>query len=259
MRRSPESGHDGVLNMKELVFSLMLVLLVSGVSVGQDSVFVQMAGDTVTIWDKNAMENCTSRFQISIAWANSMGATMTETDTVGAMANCVCSYDLSSTLVGLSAGHYSVGVHRQYLKRYGYDRDTTVPIGSVEFDISRSGTTQYAEMSHQSNCLNETAVAERRQAPQRFELATNYPNPFNPTTTLSFVISHQSFVSLKVYDGLGREVAVLAKEVKQPGEYSVEWNAEGFASGVYFYRLNATGMDDPSKNFLEVKKMVLIR
>ena len=97
-----------------------------------------------------------------------------------------------------------------------------------------------------------TSVETRPFAPGAFRLDQNYPNPFNPTTTVSFVISHSSFVTLRVYDVVGREVGTLVNEVKQPGEYTVEWKAEGIASGVYFYRLTAG-------SYREIKKMLFLR
>ncbi len=83
--------------------------------------------------------------------------------------------------------------------------------------------------------------------PNRFILEQNYPNPFNPTTAVSFVIGSSSFVTLKVYDVLGREIATLVNEVRQPGEYTVRWNADGIASGVYFYHLQAGTFSDTKK------------
>jgi len=88
--------------------------------------------------------------------------------------------------------------------------------------------------------------------PTNFALEQNYPNPFNPTTNFRFRIADFGLVSLKVYDVFGREIAVLVNEVKQPGIYNVVWDASGFSSGVYFYRLNAG-------NFTDVKKMLLLR
>ncbi|NWG27035.1 MAG: T9SS type A sorting domain-containing protein [Ignavibacteriaceae bacterium] len=92
-----------------------------------------------------------------------------------------------------------------------------------------------------------------------FELMQNYPNPFNPGTTLSFVIGHSSFVSLKVYDILGNEVATLVNEEKPVGRYEVEFNSHSglsgireLPSGVYFYRLQSGG-------YIETKKMLLIK
>lgn len=88
--------------------------------------------------------------------------------------------------------------------------------------------------------------------PERIILFQNYPNPFNPTTTLSFVISHSSFVTLKVYDVLGREVTTLIEGEQVAGEHRVEWRPEGVSSGIYTYRLS-------TPNATIVKKMLLLR
>jgi len=95
-------------------------------------------------------------------------------------------------------------------------------------------------------------VEKEDQTPNGFVLYQNYPNPFNPTTTLSFVIGHQSFVELKVYDLLGREVATLVNEEKQPGTFQVEFSGAGLTSGIYFYKLIVG-------SFNETKKMVLLK
>jgi aminopeptidase N len=97
-----------------------------------------------------------------------------------------------------------------------------------------------------------TNVGEKKETPGEFRLEQNYPNPFNPSTTVSFVIGRSSFSSLKVYDVLGREVATLVNEPKQPGEYAIQFDASGLASGVYYYRLSAG-------SFVSTKKMILIR
>jgi hypothetical protein len=68
-------------------------------------------------------------------------------------------------------------------------------------------------------------------------LSDNYPNPFNPETGIRYQVSGVSMVNLRVFDLLGREVAVLVNEEKPAGAYRVTWNATGFPSGVYFYRL----------------------
>lgn len=88
--------------------------------------------------------------------------------------------------------------------------------------------------------------------PHDFALSQNYPNPFNPSTTLSFHIGYSSFVTLKVFDLLGREVAMLVNEKKGPGEHSIEWNAEQMPSGVYFYRLIG-------ERHSLIRRMILIR
>lgn len=77
------------------------------------------------------------------------------------------------------------------------------------------------------------------EIPVAFALAQNYPNPFNPTTTIEYHVAEPQTLSLRVYDVLGREVAVLVDEVKAPGNYSVRFDARGLASGLYLYRLSA--------------------
>ena len=83
-------------------------------------------------------------------------------------------------------------------------------------------------------------------------LKQNYPNPFNPTTIISFSLPSRSFVSLRVFDTLGREVSILVSEKLPAGTYARHWNAAGLASGEYFYRLQVG-------SFTETKKLVLLR
>jgi hypothetical protein len=89
-------------------------------------------------------------------------------------------------------------------------------------------------------------------APLVYSLEQNYPNPFNPSTTISYSNPENGFVTLKVYDILGNEVAVLVNEKKPAGIYKIEFNARGLPSGIYFYTIY-------SSNFLSTKKMTLIK
>lgn len=90
--------------------------------------------------------------------------------------------------------------------------------------------------------------------PTAFELFQNYPNPFNPLTKIRFSVSASKFVTLKIYDAFGQEMATLISEELQAGQYEKEWDASsgGFASGVYYYRMQAG-------NFNETKKLILIK
>jgi hypothetical protein len=88
--------------------------------------------------------------------------------------------------------------------------------------------------------------------PKEFMLSQNYPNPFNPTTTIGFSIPKSEFVTLKIYNLLGQEVATLISENLQGGHYQIGWDASQMASSVYYYLINAG-------EFQEVKKMILIR
>lgn len=88
--------------------------------------------------------------------------------------------------------------------------------------------------------------------PEEFSLGQNYPNPFNPSTNIEFRIANFGFVSLKVFDLLGREVATLVNEAKPAGTYDVTFNANNLSSGVYFYQLQAS-------EFVQVRKMILAK
>ncbi|HZY10441.1 MAG TPA: T9SS type A sorting domain-containing protein, partial [Bacteroidota bacterium] len=88
--------------------------------------------------------------------------------------------------------------------------------------------------------------------PDQFSLAQNFPNPFNPTTTISFQVTKSEFVSLKIFDVLGREVETLVNSVLNPGTYDVEWDADNASGGVYYYKLS-------TPSFSEIKKMVLAK
>lgn len=85
-----------------------------------------------------------------------------------------------------------------------------------------------------------------------FLLSQNYPNPFNPITTIKYSLANSGIVKLKVFDILGREVAILVDQEQESGEYQVEFNATTFSSGIYFYRLQVG-------DFSEIKKMVVLK
>jgi hypothetical protein len=93
---------------------------------------------------------------------------------------------------------------------------------------------------------------EAANVPLQFVLEQNYPNPFNPSTKIQFSIVHRQLTIVKVYDVLGREVATLVNAVKEPGTYTVEFDASSLASGVYFYRLQAG-------TYVETRKLLLLK
>ena len=93
---------------------------------------------------------------------------------------------------------------------------------------------------------------ENDQYPSNHFLSQNYPNPFNPATMISYQIPQAGFVTLKVYDILGREVTILINEEKPAGSYEVQFTASGLTSGIYFYQIKAG-------EYSETKKMLMIK
>jgi hypothetical protein len=135
----------------------------------------------------------------------------------------------------------------------------------VYFTIFEDSSDGYINLFARKENVLIDALDEEKSKTVYFNLLQNYPNPFNPSTKLSFVIGHsfpQSgispsaqhsiFVTLKVYDILGKEVATLVNEEKPAGSYSVEFNAKGLTSGIYFYRLEAG-------DFTKTMKMILMK
>jgi plastocyanin len=147
--------------------------------------------------------------------------------------------------------------------------DEPIDIGHqvFRFVITAPGVHHYHCTPHQSimvGTITATAVNsvdDETNSPEKFQLSQNYPNPFNPVTKIKYEIplgfatspfSKGGFVTLKVYDILGNEVATLVNEVKSAGEYEVEFNENNLPSGIYFYQLKAGG-------FTETRKMVLMK
>lgn len=97
-----------------------------------------------------------------------------------------------------------------------------------------------------------TNVEDEEGIPKGYSLEQNCPNPFNPSTSIKYAVSDMQFVTLKVYDVLGNEIATLVNEEQPAGSYEVSFDASQFTSGIYFYRLQAG-------NFVETKKMILLK
>ena len=95
-------------------------------------------------------------------------------------------------------------------------------------------------------------ISSNTQIPEKYYLSQNYPNPFNPNTKIEFSLPQKSFVKLKVFDMLGREIANLVNENLSAGSYKYDFNASALPSGIYFYKLE-------TENFSETRKMVLVK
>ena len=95
-------------------------------------------------------------------------------------------------------------------------------------------------------------IAGNEEIPTVFKLYTNYPNPFNPSTTIKYDIPRSSFVQMTIYDILGRELDKLINQQLSAGRYEIVWDGSNYASGTYFYKLEAG-------TFTDIKKMVIVK
>ena len=136
----------------------------------------------------------------------------------------------------------------------------------IKFELSSSGsTTVWVDnitftlptdaLTLEDNTLkkeDETYFNETEALPDKYSMDQNFPNPFNPITQIHYAIPEKGFVSLKVFDILGKEVATLVSEEKEPGFYTLDFNGNDLSSGLYVYRIQAG-------NFIQSKKMILMK
>ncbi len=172
----------------------------------------------------------------------------------GLMSNPVVALTGSGT--NLFAGTLNGGVFLSTNNGTSWTPINTGLAKTVIYILTVSGTNLFAgtEIGVWKRPLSEITSVEKLSTdlPTNFRLGQNYPNPFNPSTTISFIIPSKSYVLLKIYDLLGREIAIITSEELSAGTYTRQWNASNMPSGFYFYRLQAG-------SFTEIKKLVLLK
>lgn len=160
-------------------------------------------------------------------------------------------FDLYST-DGTSAGTVKVNSPTHSLtQQLKNTQELVIANGSLYFMANYTGLADLWRIKGQATGIENNLESS---LPTEFKLEQNYPNPFNPTTNIQYQVSSSSNVTLKVYDVLGKEVAVLVNEEKQAGRYSVQLSANSYqlSSGMYFYKLTAG-------NYSTTKKMLLMK
>jgi Peptidase family S41/Secretion system C-terminal sorting domain/Tricorn protease C1 domain len=156
---------------------------------------------------------------------------------------CVAQYAWLNGYV-LEAGlpHYLTHVEFQMDEKVWFTPDG---VAKGEDDVSKAALAWIASVTN----VDSRMIAG---IPGAIVLNQNYPNPFNPSTKIQFTIVNRQLTIVRVFDLLGREVSTLVNEVKEPGTYTVEFNASSLASGVYFYRLSAG-------QYVECRKMLVMK
>ncbi len=130
--------------------------------------------------------------------------------------------------------------------------DYTTQFFSQPYSISRGGITELGTFAVGLFGQPSDVDGNKQGLPLRFSLDQNYPNPFNPATTIRYTLAKNSKVKIAVYDLLGKEIATLVNTNLNAGEYTVQWNTENMASGIYIYKLI-------TKDFVQARKMMLLK
>lgn len=249
---------------------------VDGVNYTNASIFTWNLGSSHTLSAISPQVFGSTRY-VFLNWSN--GGDSSQTITAGTIiSNYTVNYKLQFKLItSFAPSELPVSINGGNLF---YDSAATVTFSPTPFQLtyngidyyfqkwngsgngSYSGTNPNGLISSMSNVIIEAAVYDtiapiginnlNTGIPTAYELRQNYPNPFNPVTKIKFDIPQQSPVSIKLYDIIGNEIGVIYSGELSPGYYEAEFNASNYASGVYFYRIDAG-------NFTSVKRMVLVK
>ena len=167
--------------------------------------------------------------------------------------NPIDSLELTHTVPRLAGGRDTISWSFWYRapQTFGIIDTIYADGNSIDTSLDPSGDYWNFGPNFLVHVVSPTDVREQ-QAVQSFHLMQNCPNPFNPSTTISFSIPRQTFTTLTIYNTLGQEIATLVSDDLRPGSYSTEWNASNVASGIYYYRLLVGELS-------QTKKLLLLR
>ena len=192
-----------------------------------DSIVVVTSNDTVYVWDYNAWEQCGFQLDYTVEVIDSV-ITITQIDTADDATTCYGYHNFVVPVVGLTEGNYRIDIFRDCL----YEEIKFIK--SFWFEYPISGIDNYVEQ------------------PNQFRLYNAYPNPFNPSTKITYSIPNYGFVSLFIYNSLGQVIETLISQNQSAGKYIVEFDAKKLSSGIYFYSLHFNGL-------VETKKILLLK
>ncbi|MBK7254486.1 MAG: 5'-nucleotidase C-terminal domain-containing protein [Ignavibacteria bacterium] len=241
--RTVSYGYDTTtgLDFKLATFDILGSELVKGLEVGlsmigiDDDFFLQVSGMTFKYNPANAVGERVILSSVKINWMplnpNKKYSVTVNEGLLGIL----------TSLGGVEVENINILPVLEYKGLRDYVRKLRVLFYSPEGRIKEVNSGDAVESSEETN-------------PQGYdyELKDNYPNPFNPSTTINYQLAANGFTSLKIYDVLGKEVATLVNEKQDAGTYSVQWNASVYSSGVYFYKLQSNG-------FVQTKRMILTK
>jgi hypothetical protein len=228
----------------------LLLLLFGWVSVSaqQDGLSVIVNGDTATIWNTNIVQNCGFAAMFDVK-QNGTTLTITEIDTTKVYMRCHCTFTLSVSISGLANDTYTANVYRRHTLENLHPESTYV-VGTIQFTIG-GATGVLAYTGFQSPCQGPVDVISSPPVPLRLTLQ-GYPNPFNPSITLSYSLSTKGSTQLFMRDLLGRTIATLINGIVDAGPHVADWNADGMKSGLYFCTLR-------TENEEKTIKVILLR
>ncbi|MFO8029611.1 MAG: T9SS type A sorting domain-containing protein [Cyclonatronaceae bacterium] len=141
----------------------------------------------------------------------------------------------------------------------GYFLPLETSYDSQTGEIVAQGVTDFGEFALGNVATRAEDPTDGLDAPGEYLLEQNYPNPFNPSTTIPYVLSQRSSVRLVIYNTLGQHIAALVHAEQGAGNHEAVWHPGKFASGIYFYRLDAVPVNNPENRAIMIRKMILLK
>jgi hypothetical protein len=183
---------------------------------------------------------------------------------VGTSTSVAGTFAGSSNTSTYSVTNYETGVHATTANfdtaRYIWTAPSS-GIGTVTFYISgiQGSLNGPSTRITMSSAELTSGVSDEIVHPEQFTLAPNYPNPFNPTTTISYQLPTAANVKITIINTLGQAVAIFNNGAQGVGSHSVNWDATGMPSGIYLYSIEAVNNSDPTIRYNQTRKMVLLK
>jgi hypothetical protein len=234
-----------------ILATAILTLFIYLLPVQSESLFVEMSGDTVTIWNKGVWENCAFVVEFSTEINDSL-ITIVEHDTVTDQVTCTCAFDLNVKLTNLEKREYIVKVYRQYSVEY-LNPDSLYFIGTTNFSFQGEQSGSVQKQYYQSSCYYPDALDAQEIIPENLFLLSSYPNPFNAQTKLEIYLPYKATIALKLYDLSGKLIETIASETLSNGNHIFNLNAENYSSGNYIVTLESDNIIKKSTKIVLVK------
>lgn len=223
--------------------TVLILMMLSHMLFAQDgNIYATVEGDSVTMGINDMVLNCGALFEMNLEVEDSL-FTVTAIDTGDLLLCGDCNFDVSITIGNLNAGTYFADIFSinisDYIDDSTYAYDTTY-WGNLSFIIENGDDSLEVLSKYQSPC-NPISVDSKPIILNYYKLHQNFPNPFNPATTINYSLKKSGHVKIRIFNIKGQLVETLVDLFKTPGTYSISWDPNGLSSGQYYYQIVVDG------------------
>lgn len=213
---------------------MLLSIPIIGNELPDESVDIEVLGNTVAITNNDLYVNCCSAFEADVNISGNT-ITITQRDTSSQKCKCMCAIDLKHDINQLKAGKYELIIYREELIKYGYDKNQLIFIYKGEFNIkSNGGESALSVYFEQMPCKINTSITDSTEILDKVEV---FPNPASSVVTIRFPVKTSQNLTLKIFNFLGKEIRQENYGILRKGVHTATINAGNIPSGIYFGKL----------------------